>query len=234
MRSATDGSSCGRRYRKLLLLPRGRRLRGSRPPNALTRSSSRPASAQTSARCCPRREACWNATGAPLVSGRATAESGAFSFAVPFASALGQLRQIGVEAQGIADAGHLRERRGPPKRPVPSPDEATGVLPRRRGRHGSHPNEIGLLRLQPMPSRPKFTGFCRTIQLRPRPRAFRCLNRIPLTPATGRISASQVAPLSDWSIPRPPDPAGSTRSPCLWGKKLSCFEAVRGYLPTRR
>jgi hypothetical protein len=32
----------------------------------------------------------------------------------------------------------------------------------------------------------------------------------------------------DGSIARPPDQAGCTRSPCLWGKKLSCFEAVRG------
>ena len=44
-----------------------------------------------------------NATGAPLVSGRATAESGLF-FRCAIPSALGQLRQIGVEAQGIADA----------------------------------------------------------------------------------------------------------------------------------
>ena len=44
-----------------------------------------------------------NATGAPLVSGRATAESGLF-FCGAIPSALGQLRQIGVEAQGIADA----------------------------------------------------------------------------------------------------------------------------------
>ena len=44
-----------------------------------------------------------NATGAPLVSGRATAEPGLF-FCGAIPSALGQFRQIGVEAQRIADA----------------------------------------------------------------------------------------------------------------------------------
>ena len=44
-----------------------------------------------------------NATGAPLVSGRATAEPGLF-FCGAIPSALGQFRQIGVEAQRVADA----------------------------------------------------------------------------------------------------------------------------------
>jgi len=44
-----------------------------------------------------------NATGAPLVSGRATAEPGLF-FCGAIPSALGQFRQIGVEAKRIADA----------------------------------------------------------------------------------------------------------------------------------
>ena len=44
-----------------------------------------------------------NATGAPLVSGRATAESGLF-FAAPFLRRSDNCRQIGVEAQGITDA----------------------------------------------------------------------------------------------------------------------------------
>ena len=44
-----------------------------------------------------------NATGAPLVSGRATAEPGLF-FCGAIPSALGQLRQISVEAQRLADA----------------------------------------------------------------------------------------------------------------------------------
>jgi cation diffusion facilitator CzcD-associated flavoprotein CzcO len=43
-----------------------------------------------------------NAAGAPLVSGRATAEPGLF-FCGAIPSALGQLRQIGIEAQGIAE-----------------------------------------------------------------------------------------------------------------------------------
>jgi cation diffusion facilitator CzcD-associated flavoprotein CzcO len=43
-----------------------------------------------------------NATGAPLVSGRATEEAGLF-FCGAIPSALGQLRQIGIEAQHIAD-----------------------------------------------------------------------------------------------------------------------------------
>ena len=42
-----------------------------------------------------------NATGAPLVSGRATAEPGLF-FCGAIPSALGQFRQIGIEAQRIA------------------------------------------------------------------------------------------------------------------------------------
>ncbi|HEY5204156.1 MAG TPA: NAD(P)/FAD-dependent oxidoreductase [Roseiarcus sp.] len=44
-----------------------------------------------------------NATGAPLVSGRATAEPGLF-FCGAIPSALGQFRQIGIEAQRIAEA----------------------------------------------------------------------------------------------------------------------------------
>ena len=44
-----------------------------------------------------------NATGAPLVSGRATAEPGLF-FCGAIPSALGQFRQIGIEAQRIAAA----------------------------------------------------------------------------------------------------------------------------------
>ena len=43
-----------------------------------------------------------NATGAPLVSGEATGEAGLF-FCGAIPSALGQLRQIGIEAQRIAD-----------------------------------------------------------------------------------------------------------------------------------
>jgi cation diffusion facilitator CzcD-associated flavoprotein CzcO len=43
-----------------------------------------------------------NATGAPLVSGRATTEPGLF-FCGAIPSALGQFRQIGIEAQRIAD-----------------------------------------------------------------------------------------------------------------------------------
>jgi cation diffusion facilitator CzcD-associated flavoprotein CzcO len=44
-----------------------------------------------------------NATGAPLVSGRATAEPGLF-FCGAIPSAIGQLRQIGIEARRIASA----------------------------------------------------------------------------------------------------------------------------------
>jgi cation diffusion facilitator CzcD-associated flavoprotein CzcO len=44
-----------------------------------------------------------NATGAPLVSGRATAQPGLF-FCGAIPTALGQLRQIGIEARCIADA----------------------------------------------------------------------------------------------------------------------------------
>lgn len=51
----------------------------------------------------PDAEGVLNATGAPLVSGRATAEPGLF-FCGAIPSALGQFRQIGVEAQRIADA----------------------------------------------------------------------------------------------------------------------------------
>jgi cation diffusion facilitator CzcD-associated flavoprotein CzcO len=47
-----------------------------------------------------------NATGAPLVSGRATAEPGLF-FCGAIPSALGQLRQISVEAQRLADAARV-------------------------------------------------------------------------------------------------------------------------------
>jgi hypothetical protein len=61
---------------------------------------------------------------------------------------------------------------------------------RAAARRGSRPNEIGLLRLQPMPSRPKFTGLANTIA----PSAASVsLNRIPLTPATGRTTASRRA-----------------------------------------
>jgi hypothetical protein len=42
-------------------------------------------------------------TGAPLVSGRATAEPGLF-FCGAIPSAVGQFRQIGIEALRIADA----------------------------------------------------------------------------------------------------------------------------------
>ena len=45
-----------------------------------------------------------NATGAPLVSGRATAEPGLF-FCGAIPSALGQLRQIGIEAQRMPTRG---------------------------------------------------------------------------------------------------------------------------------
>lgn len=51
----------------------------------------------------PDAEGVLNATGAPLVSGRATAEPGLF-FCGAIPSALGQFRQISVEAQRIADA----------------------------------------------------------------------------------------------------------------------------------
>ena len=44
-----------------------------------------------------------NATGAPLVSGRATAEPGLF-FCGAIPSAIGQFRQIGIEATRIADS----------------------------------------------------------------------------------------------------------------------------------
>ena len=44
-----------------------------------------------------------NAAGAPLVSGQATAEPGLF-FCGAIPSALGQFRQIGIEARRIADA----------------------------------------------------------------------------------------------------------------------------------
>jgi cation diffusion facilitator CzcD-associated flavoprotein CzcO len=50
-----------------------------------------------------------SATGAPLVSGRATAEPGLF-FCGAIPSALGQLRQIGIEAQRIADAARQQLR----------------------------------------------------------------------------------------------------------------------------
>ena len=50
-----------------------------------------------------------NATGAPLVSGRATAEPGLF-FCGAIPSALGQFRQIGIEARRIADAAQARRR----------------------------------------------------------------------------------------------------------------------------
>ena len=61
-----------------------------------------------------------NAAGAPLVSGKATAEPGLF-FCGAIPSALGQLRQIGVEAQRIADAA--RGSCAPLKRVVSRPDE---------------------------------------------------------------------------------------------------------------
>ena len=47
-----------------------------------------------------------NETGAPLVSGKATAEPGLF-FCGAIPSALGQFRQIGIEATRIADAAQL-------------------------------------------------------------------------------------------------------------------------------
>jgi cation diffusion facilitator CzcD-associated flavoprotein CzcO len=49
------------------------------------------------------------ATGAPLVSGRATGEAGLF-FCGATPSALGQLRQIGIEARRIADSVARRLR----------------------------------------------------------------------------------------------------------------------------
>ena len=52
-----------------------------------------------------------NATGAPLVSGQATAEPGLF-FCGAIPSAVGQLRQIGIEAGRIARQ-RRGERRGP-------------------------------------------------------------------------------------------------------------------------
>ena len=61
-----------------------------------------------------------NATGAPLVSGRATAEPGLF-FCGAIPSALGQFRQIGIEAQRIADAAQVAAR--PLSSPVSRPDE---------------------------------------------------------------------------------------------------------------
>ena len=61
-----------------------------------------------------------NATGAPLVSGRATAEPGLF-FCGAIPSALGQFRQIGIEAQRIADAAQVAARRL--SSPVSRPDE---------------------------------------------------------------------------------------------------------------
>jgi cation diffusion facilitator CzcD-associated flavoprotein CzcO len=51
----------------------------------------------------PDAKAALSATGAPLVSGRATAEAGLF-FCGAIPSALGQFRQIGIEATRIADA----------------------------------------------------------------------------------------------------------------------------------
>jgi cation diffusion facilitator CzcD-associated flavoprotein CzcO len=51
----------------------------------------------------PDAKAALSATGAPLVSGRATAEPGLF-FCGAIPSALGQFRQIGIEATRIADA----------------------------------------------------------------------------------------------------------------------------------
>jgi cation diffusion facilitator CzcD-associated flavoprotein CzcO len=51
----------------------------------------------------PEAQGVLSATGAPLVSGRATAEPGLF-FCGAIPSALGQLRQIGIEATRIADA----------------------------------------------------------------------------------------------------------------------------------
>ena len=51
-----------------------------------------------------------NAAGAPLVSGRPTAEPGLF-FCGAIPSAIGQLRQIGVEATRIADAAQSLRRR---------------------------------------------------------------------------------------------------------------------------
>ena len=58
-----------------------------------------------------------NATGAPLVSGRATAEPGLF-FCGAISSAIGQLRQIGIEATRIADASRRKAR--PARRDGPS------------------------------------------------------------------------------------------------------------------
>jgi cation diffusion facilitator CzcD-associated flavoprotein CzcO len=54
----------------------------------------------------PEAQAVLSATGAPLVSGRATAEAGLF-FCGAIPSELGQLRQIGLEAIRIADAARL-------------------------------------------------------------------------------------------------------------------------------
>jgi hypothetical protein len=75
-----------------------------------------------------------------------------------------------------------------------------------------------------MPSRSKFTGFCEHNRALGR----ECFaDKIPLTPATRRISASRRASIGLVDSP-PPDPAGCTRARCLWGKKLSYFEVVRG------
>ncbi len=67
-----------------------------------------------------------NATGAPLVSGRATAEPGLF-FCGAIPSALGQFRQIGIEAQRIADAAQAL--RAALSSPVSRPDEALRPRP---------------------------------------------------------------------------------------------------------
>ena len=100
-----------------------------------------------------------NATGAPAC--QRPSDSGVRPFLcgrIP--SALGQpLRQIGVEAQGIADAVARERRAG---------RLSARVIARMRGRVAAPPRGMGHvltkspLRLPgPMPSRPKFTGFCR-------------------------------------------------------------------------
>lgn len=60
-----------------------------------------------------------SATGAPLVSGRATAQPGLF-FCGAIASPIGQLRQIGVEARCIADAARALSRRDNREAPASS------------------------------------------------------------------------------------------------------------------
>jgi hypothetical protein len=71
-----------------------------------------------------------------------------------------------------------------------------------------------------MPSRPKFTGFCEHNRALGRER-FAEQDSIDAGDKPHKRFPSRL--YRTGPIARPPGPAGCMRSPCLWGKKLSCF-----------